>query len=223
MTYARTTAAAIATAIAFTAQPLTPAPAAVASQQAATATVGAVAPMQALPELPEPALETIDGVRIASNSPDEITAIESALDKFDNAGWPLGNLEIRPGDEDGCGGNAGVRYVEEGYDVVEICTSAEWTLLHELGHVWAATYLDDDQRAEWVTMRGLDSWRDADKWEERGTEQLADIVAFGLFDEWHTPTSIAPNDRKSLISAFEWLFGMEPLSLQDDDDGPSVD
>ncbi len=86
-----------------------------------------------------------------------------------------------------------------------------------------ATYHDDDQRAEWITMRGLDSWRAADKWEERGTEQLADIVAFGLFDEWHTPTSIAPNDRKSLISAFEWLFGVEPLSLQDDDDGPSVD
>ncbi|MCL1597591.1 MAG: hypothetical protein M3094_00275, partial [Actinomycetia bacterium] len=216
MTYARTTAAAIALTIAFTALPLTPAPAATAPQQTATVAVASVAPMQALPELPEPALETIDGVRIVSDSSDEITAIESALDKFDNAGWPLDNLEIRTGGEDGCGGNAGVRYIEEGYDVVEICTPAEWTLLHELGHVWAATYLDDDQRAEWLAMRGLDSWRDADKWEERGTEQLADIVAFGLFDEWHTPTSILPNDRKSLIAAFEWLFGMEPLNMQDE-------
>jgi len=216
MTYARTTAAAIATTIAFTALSQTPAPAATAPQPSVSIAVTAVAPMQALPELPEPTPETIDGVWIASEYPDEITAIESALDKFDAAGWPLDNLEIRTGGEDGCGGNAGVRYLEEGYDVVEICTQAEWTLLHELGHVWAAMYLDDDQRAEWVAMRGLDSWRDADKWEDRGTEQLADIVAFGLFDEWHTPTSIVPNDRKSLITGFEWLFGMEPLNMQDD-------
>ena len=77
-------------------------------------------------------------------------------------------------------------------------------------------YLDDDQRVEWVAMRGLDSWRDADNWEDRGIEQLTDIVAFGLFDDWHTPTSILPNDRKSLIAGFEWLFGMESLNMQDD-------
>ncbi len=216
MTYARTTAAAIATTIAFTALPQTSAPAATAAPQTSTIAVTAVAPMQTLPEVPEPALETIDGVRILSDSADEIAAIESALDKFEVAGWPLGNLEIRTGDEDGCGGNAGVRYLEEGYDVVEICTQAEWTLLHELGHVWAATYLADDQRSEWVAMRGLEVWSGGEKWEERGTEQLADIVAFGLYDEWHTPTSIAPNDRKSLITGFEWLFGMEPLNMQDD-------
>lgn len=163
MTCARTTAAAIATTVALTGLPLTPAPAATAPRPLAPIAVVSVAPMQALPELPEPALDTIDGVRIASDSPDEIAAISSALDQFSNAGWPLGNLEIRPGDEDGCGGNAGVRYIEDGYDVVEICTSVEWTLLHELGHVWAATYLDDDQRTEWVTMRGLDSWCDAEK------------------------------------------------------------
>jgi hypothetical protein len=217
MTYARTTAAAIATTIAFTALPLTSAPAATAPQQTPAATVASVAPVQALPALPEPALETIDGVRIVSDSPDQIAAIETSRAKFADAGWPLDNLEIRPDDEDGCGGNAGVRYIEEGYDVVEICTPAEWTLLHELGHVWAARYLDEEERAEWVELRGLEAWSGGDKWEERGTEQLADIVAFGLFDEWHTPTSIAPNDRTSLIAAFDWLFGMEPLSMQDGD------
>jgi hypothetical protein len=215
MTYARITAAAIATSIAFTALPQTPVPAATAAPRTLTAPATVVAPMQALPELADPAPETIDGVRIVADSSDEIAAIESSLDKFEAAGWPLDNLEIRTGGEDGCGGNAGVRYIEEGFDVVEICTQAEWTLLHELGHVWAALYLDEDERAEWVAMRGLEVWSGGDEWGERGTEQLADIVAFGLFDEWHTPTSITSNDRKSLIAGFEWLFGMEPLNMQD--------
>lgn len=213
MTYARTIATTVTMAIAFATLPQTPAPAAV---QDAPVIEVSVSPIESLEPLAEiTPTNAITDVRIVADD-ERAVDIRTALDKFENAGWPLSNLEIRAEGEDGCGGNAGVRLMEQDLNVVEICTEAEWALLHELGHVWAALYLDENERQEWVELRGLDSWSDADKWEDRGTEQLADIVAFGLFDEWHTPTSIASNDRKSLIDGFEWLFGMEPLNMQDD-------
>jgi murein DD-endopeptidase MepM/ murein hydrolase activator NlpD len=73
-------------------------------------------------------------------------------------------------------------------------------------------YLDDDRREEWLELRGLDSWSDAPYY-ERGTEQAADVIAFGLFSTWHTPTGLMSDDRTSLIESFTWLFGMEPLHL----------
>ncbi|MEE8457945.1 MAG: M23 family metallopeptidase [Acidimicrobiia bacterium] len=78
--------------------------------------------------------------------------------------------------------------------------------------MWSALYLDDERRQEWLDLRGLDSWSDADYY-ERGTEQAADIIAFGLLSTWHTPISIAPNDRDSHIDSFTWLFGVEPLHM----------
>jgi len=212
MTYARFTAATVAMTIALTALAQTPAPAAAPATPVLKATTSPIEPLEPLAEISP--TNAIADVRIVAGD-ERAVDIRSSVDKFENAGWPLSNLEIRAEGEDGCGGNAGVRLMEQNLNVIEICTEAEWALLHELGHVWAALYLDDDERQEWVELRGLDVWSGGDKWEERGTEQLADIVAFGLFDEWHTPISIAPNDRKSLIASFEWLFGMEPLSMQD--------
>ena len=119
--------------------------------------------------------DVIEGVRIVEGTPEDTDRIASALQRFEDAGWPLSNLEIRVGGEDGCGGHAGVRSTDKGHDVVDICTDAEFVLLHELGHVWSGPYLDDEHRQEWLELRGLDSWSDADYY-DRGTEQAVDII-----------------------------------------------
>lgn len=212
MTYARFIAATITATIAMAAIPQPPAPAASSPQPFVAAIPVALAPAISVPEISDPEQETVEGVRVVSTDGGQAEFIATALDKFENAGWPLDNLEIRTGDEDGCGGNAGVHSTEGGYDVVEICTETEWTLLHELGHVWSVLYLNETQRDEWLELQGLESWSEDVEWGERGSEHVADIIAFGLRDSWYTtPTSIGSNDRDSLIEGFTWLFGIAPL------------
>jgi len=207
MTYLRTLAAITLATISFATAPITEAPQGAASKRTDVVVTAEIAPIQPLPELPD--TDIIEGVRVVA---EDTAPIDTAVQAFEDAGWPLTNLEIRVGGEDGCGGHAGVHSVSKGHEVVEICTNAPFVLLHELGHVWSALYMDDERRQEWLQLRGLSSWSDADYY-ERGTEQAADIIAFGLLDTWHTPTSIAPNDRKSLIESFTWLFNMEPVHM----------
>ena len=164
-------------------------------------------------QLPEPFdTDIIEGVRVVTQHTQDSDDIDAAVQTFEDAGWPLTNLEVRIGAEDGCGSHAGVHSFEKGHHVVELCTDEPFVLLHELGHVWSDLYLDDERRAEWLELRSLDSWSGAEH-HERGTEQAAHIIAFGLLDTWHTPMSIAPNDPESLIESFTWLFGMEPLHM----------
>jgi hypothetical protein len=216
MTYLRTVAATITLTIAFSALPQAPAPAATVPHQVDTVAIQSFTPMQPLPTLPvQPYADTIRGVRILAETTDDSDRIEWAVQRFENAGWPLENLEVRVGGEDDCGGHAGVHSTEDGHDVVEICTDAEFVLLHELGHVWSDRYLGEERRQDWLELRSLDSWHDA-PWTERGTEHAAEIFAFGLLDDWTTPASIAPNDRDSLIEHFTWLFDIAPLHMTED-------
>ena len=210
MTYLRTIAATTLATCSFITTPITEAPGTAETTEPSVVVTAEFEAMEALPELPD--TDIIEGVRVIAGIDHSSDSVDATVDAFEDAGWPLTNLEVRIGDEDGCGGHDGVHYVENGHDVVEICTDATFVLLHELGHVWSDLYLDDERRQEWLKLRGLDSWADADYY-DRGTEQAADIIAFGLLDTWHTPTSIVPNDRKSLIEGFVWLFGMEPVHM----------
>ncbi len=202
MTYPHTFAAITMATISIIPTPISETAQATVSEPASVVLTAEILSIEPLPELRD--AELIEGVRIVDGTTEDTDRIESALQRFEDAGWPLSNLEIRVGNEDGCGGNAGVRSIEKGHDVVDICTDAEFVLMHELGHVWSALYLDEERRQGWLDLRGLDSWRDA-PYSERGTEQAADIIAFGLLDTWVTPTSITPNDRNSLIDHFTWL------------------
>jgi hypothetical protein len=210
MTYVRTIAAITLAIVSFASAPTTDAPVYTRSTLPEVALSVDIMPLE-----PKAALDNTDmtvGVRIVADSAGSRESIGAAVDRFTVAGWPLENLEIKVGPEDGCGGHAGVHSIEDGHHVVEVCTNAEFVLLHELGHVWADMYLDDDRRAEWLALRELDSWHEGDH-SDRGTEHVADVVAFGLLGTWHTPNSITPNDPSSLIDHFEWLFGIEPLHM----------
>ena len=166
-------------------------------------------PIEALP-----AIETddiIDGVRIVADNDDLVVFVTNALQKFAHAGYPIDNTEIRY-DEGACDGAVGYHTVDEGHHLVVMCLQAEWTILHELGHVWSDQYMDEQDEAEWLERRGLDSWSEGD-WDQQGTEHLAETVAFGLLDTAHTPRRVAGGYDKH-VDDFEWLFGMEPLHRQ---------
>jgi len=210
MNYVRTFAAITLAAISFPTSATAGAPHGAGSGPIAVVAAVEIEPDEPLPGFP--GSDIINGVRIVADTVADRDRIASAIQTFESAGWPLTNLEIRVGGGDGCGGNAGTRSIANGHDLVELCTDTQFVLLHELGHVWSSRYLDSERRAAWLELRGLTSWSDAD-YSDRGTEQAAIIIAFGLLDTWYTPMAIAPNDRDSLIEGFTWLFGMEPLHM----------
>lgn len=168
--------------------------------------------IEPLPEIETETDEIIDGVRIVADTDDQVEFVTKALDKFANAGYPIDNTEVRF-DEDACDGSVGYHAITDGHHLVVICLEAEWTLLHELGHVWSDLYLDEVGETAWVELRGLDSWDDDGgkvEWGHRGTEHLAETIAFGLLDREHTPSRVT-GGYDDHVEHFAWLFGMEPL------------
>jgi hypothetical protein len=162
-----------------------------------------------LPLRPIEVREIIDGVRTATATQEQRLLVADAVERFADSGWPLTNTEVRF-DEHACKSAAGFHTEERGHHVVVMCSDAMWTLLHELGHVWSALYLDEAERAAWLESRALDSWSEGD-WEDRGTEHAAAVIAFGLYDTAHVPMGFGITDYNETVSAFESLFGVAPL------------
>lgn len=111
---------------------------------------------------------------------------------------------------------------------LEMCSLDKATMLHELAHAWANVNLDEEDRDAFIDLRDLDSWSDhADPWERRGTEHVAETLAWALNDE---PThvewveTLGDGSRVAghrllslgvgvevLIENFERITGQEPM------------
>lgn len=97
----------------------------------------------------------------------------------------------------------------DGENIVHSCGN-EWTLLHELTHVWDKNLLDDETREQIMEHQGLDSWM-SDTWNHAGGEHLASIVAWAI--EGTHPTRIGYYDRQHLTAAYAMVTGNEPPVL----------
>ncbi len=104
-----------------------------------------------------------------------------ALDRFEEAGLQLPPLELTFHDGAGpCDGHPG--YYRPG-DVarIEICSSKNHVILHELAHAWEGASVTAEVRDRFARHWGVDNWNDHSvAWEERGIERAADTVAFVL-------------------------------------------
>jgi hypothetical protein len=90
--------------------------------------------------------------------------------------------------------------------------SVRFALLHELAHVWALGYLDDEVREAFLEREGLPVWRSRDvPWHLRGVEQAADTIAWGLMDERIPLTRFGSPECAATAGAFELLTGAAPL------------
>lgn len=140
-----------------------------------------------------------------------------AADRYAQAGLQLPAVEFTIHDDlEGCGGDFGLHTPTAAGSRIDLCPHAQvderWILLHELGHAWAAVNLSDEQRAAFTASRGLQSWSDPDaRWNERGTEHAAEILAWGLAEKSRLPGRIADHDLASVTEAFQQLTGTEPI------------
>ena len=140
-----------------------------------------------------------------------------ALDRYARADLDLPDVEIHVHEGlEACGGSFGLHTPGDTGSRIDICTDPQvdshWIILHELGHAWAATNLSGAQRLDFVELRGLELWNSADdRWNQRGTEHAAEILAWGVAETSRLPGRIADHDLGSVTEAFQILTGTEPI------------
>jgi len=75
---------------------------------------------------------------------------------------------------------------------------------HELAHAWEGAALDDACRERFLQLRRLHAWAGDDvEWKQRGVEQIAEIVAWGLGDGTMAPMIDGDRDPQALGAAFD--------------------
>ncbi|MCP3993542.1 MAG: hypothetical protein GY722_00550, partial [bacterium] len=81
-------------------------------------------------------------------------------------------------------------------------------MLHELSHIWLLDNLDADTEAAFLESRGLDVWISGSvAWHERGAEQAAEILAWGLMDEAMPLVRIGDPECEEVAEAYSVLTG----------------
>lgn len=189
-------------------------------------------PPDALAETVTGRAATWDGtvVEIVNGSPSQHELARWALERFKAAGLAAPRVATiafpptRLCSESGDGAFALVHPTAARVDIClgdfQICpdatcdaigTHAQRTLLHELGHVWEHQNLDDELRESFLDQRDLSAWTDSGaKWHERGSEQAAEALAWGLME--HPIITMIPHvTPDELAAGFRLLTATEPL------------
>lgn len=110
--------------------------------------------------------------------------------------------------------------------VVVICNMNEDTLVHELAHAWVESNLSRSDKAAFLARRGLPTWSSHGyRWDLRGTEHAAEIIAWGLAPEselvkWvdyerervtFRLLTIPDSQPHQLLAEYRLLAGSEPI------------
>ncbi len=133
-----------------------------------------------------------------------------AVDRFQEAGFALPDVNVSFGTLDYCGGNIGLATTGNSTAEVRICRrgGARKVLLHELAHVWAHQ-LPDTVKQSFVELTGTTSWNTEGEWHQHGSEHAAEIMAWALLEGNMAPhTSSFPGfESVNNEEAFQLLTG----------------
>ena len=143
--------------------------------------------------------------------------VDWALGRYRSAGLsPLPILEVHlSASRSDCGGNLGFY----GAGRIDLCTGdssqpyARKFALHEMAHAWTVAHLDEEARIRFMRLRGIEAWNDGSlSWKERGFEQAAEIIAWGVGEGAIQP--LLPDEARTqeLVDAFVLLTGRQPIN-----------
>lgn len=181
------------------------------------------------------ALSLVGGPSEALN-PEQQDLVDRSLARFEVQGLELPDVEIVFHDSPlACHGHKGL--YRENTRTLEMCSLDDSTMLHELAHAWANAHLDTDEMALFVARRGLDSWNDHDdEWERRGTEHVAETIAWALLEEPNHVRWVETGedgtrveslriltlgvDIETLAENFQAITGMDPVFRANDELAP---
>ena len=156
-------------------------------------------------------------IRIHGANAAQERTVDWAVQRFGAAGLPdLPTLDIYlHTSHDGCRGNLG--YYRQGR--VDLCTTessepyARKFALHEMAHGWVEAHVDGETHRRFMELRGITDWNDLNQpWKERGTEQAAEVIAWGLGEGEVSPLLPEPPDTANLIAAYVLLTGQQPIT-----------
>jgi hypothetical protein len=144
-------------------------------------------------------------------------AIDWALHRYGSGGldgMPRLEVFVHRSDE-GC--NGGIGYYLAGR--IDLCTedSSESYqrkfALHEMAHAWTEAHIEGAILNRFMEIRGIADWNDRSfDWKNRGTEQAAEIITWGLGEGEIAPLLPEPVDAPRLAGLYELLTGREPIT-----------
>ncbi|HKN80289.1 MAG TPA: hypothetical protein VJZ98_03025 [Actinomycetota bacterium] len=163
---------------------------------------------------PAPAREplTIRGATAA-----EERAIDWSIRRYREAGLDgMPDLDVYLYRSDaGCNGGLGLYHAGR----INLCTEAssepyqrKWAL-HEMAHGWIEANVSGEMLDRFMDIRGIAAWNDRSyDWNQRGTEQAAEIVTWGLGEGEIAPQLPETTDTPTLSGLYKLLTGREPIT-----------
>jgi hypothetical protein len=108
-----------------------------------------------------------------------------AIGRFNAQGLELPAIEfVFHDDLEPCHGHKGLFHASTA--TLEMCSMDRITMLHELAHAWANENLSERVKDDFVISHDLDSWNNHDdEWARRGTEHVAETIAWALAEDPH--------------------------------------
>ena len=149
-------------------------------------------------------------------SPAQTSQIEDSLELFEQANLDLPGIDfIAYDDRTQCNAKDGLTLRHDHRSEIRICSkkTGPWEkriAIHEIAHAWDHHTLGDAEREAFLSIRRAKGWREGE-WVERGEEQAAEIITWGISDE---PIGALWIDEKScaeLLAGYLALTGEQPL------------
>ena len=147
----------------------------------------------------------------------QIELVDAAIERFEQAGLDLPPIDVIGSRTDPvCREATAAHRRLAGRSQVIVCGPGagpveELVFLHELAHAWDHHALSDDRREAFLELRGLERWRGDDvRWNDRGAEQAADVVAWALVGRDVTLSRLHANGCDELAAGYRVLTGTDP-------------
>jgi hypothetical protein len=154
---------------------------------------------------------------IAGATATEERAVDWAFHRYGEArldNLPALNVHLHRSHDD-CNGGLGLYYSGR----IDLCTKASSETyqrkfaLHEFAHAWTEANVPGETLRAFMQRQKVSDWNDRSfPWKERGTEQAAEIITWGLGEGEIAPLLPEVPDAETLASLYEMLTGRAPIT-----------
>ena len=147
----------------------------------------------------------------------EERAIDWSIRRYREAGLDgMPNLDVYlHRSHTGCNGGIGLYHTGR----IDLCSKASSEpyqrkfALHEMAHGWIAANVSGTVLDRFMDIREIAAWNDRSfDWKDRGTEQAAEIITWGLGEGEIAPLLPEATDAPALSRLYELLTGREPIT-----------